>query len=160
MDARSDRDDVATLRDGAPQPSRFRLRCGRNPRCTHAARSSASTSVFQARNLNHVTLATSDLARSRDFYQHILGLPVLKQDGDGLVLGAGKQFIGVDLASKAKEKVGIDHFCVGIDGFDADKARHSLATQSLETFTEFGSGVYSYDPDGNKVQVSAPDYQA
>jgi catechol 2,3-dioxygenase-like lactoylglutathione lyase family enzyme len=118
------------------------------------------TSVFQARNLNHVTLATSDLARSRDFYQHILGLPVLKQDGDGLVLGAGKQFIGVDLASKAKEKVGIDHFCVGIDGFDADKARHSLATRSLETFTEFGSGVYFYDPDGNKVQVSAPDYQA
>ena len=99
MDARSDRDDVATLRDGARQPSGFRLRCGRNPRCTH-------------------------------------------------------------VASKAKEKVGIDHFCVGIDGFDADKAQHSLATQSPETFTEFGSGVYFYDPDGNKVQVSAPDYQA
>jgi hypothetical protein len=40
------------------------------------------------------------------------------------------------------------------------KARHSFAIQSLETFTEFGSGVYFYDPDGNKVQVFAPDYQA
>jgi glutathione S-transferase fosA5 len=119
----------------------------------------APKSVFKTRNLNHVTLATSDLARSRDFYERILGLPVLKQDEYGLFLGAGEQFIGVDLAVKANEKVVIDHFCVGIDNFDADKAKQSLAAQSLETFTELGSGVYFYDPDGNKVQVSAPDYR-
>lgn len=65
----------------------------------------------------------------------------------------------MDLASKANEKIGIDHFCVGIDNFDVDKARRSLAAQSLETFTELGSGVYFHDPDGNKVQVSAPDYR-
>lgn len=42
--------------------------------------------VFKARNLNHVTLATSDLDRSRDFYQRILGVTVLKQDELGLFL--------------------------------------------------------------------------
>ena len=35
-----------------------------------------------------------------------------------------------------------------------------LPHSHLRRFTEFGSGVYFYDPDGNKVQVSAPDYQA
>ena len=119
---------------------------------------SAPTPVFRAKNLNHVTLAASNLERTRDFYERILGLSFHKLDENGFFLGVGNQTIGVDLASTAHEKVGIDHFCIGVDGFDADKARRALAAQSLDSFTELGSGVYFLDPDGIKVQVSAPDY--
>jgi len=66
--------------------------------------------------------------------------------------------VGVDLASAEKEKVGIDHFCIGVQDFNEKKAREALAKQSIETFTEFGRGVHLRDPDGNKVQISAPDY--
>ena len=61
-------------------------------------------------------------------------------------------------ASNAKENVGIDHFCIGIEDFDPEKARRILAAQSIETFTELGTGVFFRDADGNKVQVSAPNY--
>ena len=114
--------------------------------------------MFRAINLNHVTVATNDLNRTKEFYQRVFGTPAFGQDENGLFLRVGERCIGVDLASKAKENIGIDHFCIGIEGFDPDKARKALAAQSIETFTELGTGVYFRDPDGNKVQVSAPNY--
>ena len=114
--------------------------------------------IFRAVNLNHVTVATNDLSRTQEFYQQVFGMPAFGQDENGLFLRVGERCIGVDLASKAKENVGIDHFCIGIEGFDPDKARKTLAARSIETFTELGTGVYFRDPDGNKVQVSAPNY--
>ncbi len=82
-----------------------------------------------------------------------------KADDIGYFLGAGDHFVGVDLASKGNERIGIDHFCIGVENFDANKAKEILASKSIETFTEFGNGVHFRDPDGNKVQISAPDYR-
>ena len=114
--------------------------------------------IFRAINLNHVALGTTDLSRIKDFYRRIFGMPAFGEDENGVFLRVGDRCIGVDLASNAKEAVGIDHFCIGIDGFDPGKARTILAAQSIETFTELGTGVFFRDPDGNKVQVSTPNY--
>jgi hypothetical protein len=88
----------------------------------------------------------------------VFGMPAFGQDENGLFLRVAEHCIGVDLASKAQEPVGIEHFCIGIEGFDPDKARKVLAAESIETFTELGTGVFFRDADGNKVQVSAPNY--
>ena len=114
--------------------------------------------IFRAINLNHVALATNDLNRTQEFYQRVFGMPAFGRDENGLFLRVGERCIGVDLASKAKENIGIDHFCIGIEGFDPERARKTLAAQSIETFTELGTGVFFHDSDGNKVQVSAPNY--
>jgi catechol 2,3-dioxygenase-like lactoylglutathione lyase family enzyme len=114
--------------------------------------------IFRTINLNHVALATNDLNRTQEFYQRVFGMPAFGRDENGLFLRVGERCIGVDLASKAKENIGIDHFCIGIEGFDRERARKTLAAQSIETFTELGTGVFFRDPDGNKVQVSAPNY--
>jgi len=42
-------------------------------------------------------------------------LRVYKRDEIGFFLGVGEHFIGIDLASKAKEKVGIDQFCIAVE---------------------------------------------
>lgn len=118
----------------------------------------SKNSFFHAINLNHVTVATNDLNRTKDFYERVFGIPAFGRDENGLFLRVGERCIGVDLARNAKESVGIDHFCIGIKGLDAAKARQTLAAQSIETFTELGVGVYFRDPDGNKVQVSSPNY--
>lgn len=118
----------------------------------------AEKPIFRAINLNHVALGTTDLNRTKDFYRRIFGMPAFGEDENGVFLRVGDRCIGVDLASKAKEPVGIDHFCIGIEGFDPARAREVLAAQSIETFTELGTGVFFRDPDGNKVQVSAPNY--
>jgi hypothetical protein len=62
-------------------------------------------SIFRAINLNHVTVATNDLNRTREFYQRVFGTPAFGQDENGLYLRVGDRCIGVDLASKAKEDV-------------------------------------------------------
>ena len=114
--------------------------------------------LFRAVNLNHVALGTMDLNRTKDFYRRVFGMPAFGEDENGVFLRVGDRCIGVDLASNAKEAVGIDHFCIGIEAFDPGKARAILAAKSIETFTELGTGVFFRDPDGNKVQLSAPNY--
>lgn len=116
-------------------------------------------SLFTPVNLNHVTMAVSDLKRTRDFYESILGMKVYKQNGNGLFLGIGEHFVGADFAPKVNENVGIDHFCIGVEGFDEKNAKQVLAARSIETFTEGGRGVYFRDPNGIKVQISSPDYR-
>jgi catechol 2,3-dioxygenase-like lactoylglutathione lyase family enzyme len=119
----------------------------------------APAPLFKPVNLNHITIAVSDLDRTRVFYESVLGLTPYKRNEIGLFLGVGEHFVGVDLASKAKEKVGIDHFCVGVENFDEANARKILGAQSIHTFAKFGSGVHFHDPDGITVQVSAPSYR-
>lgn len=65
-----------------------------------------TASLFKAVNLSHVTLAASNLERTREFYQSILGLTAYEQNEIGLFLDVGEHFNGVGLASKANEKGG------------------------------------------------------
>lgn len=122
-----------------------------------ASRAETSNSpLFRAINLNHVTLAASDLERTRKFYESILGLKPYKQDKIGYFLAVGDRFVGVDPASPEKEKVGIDHFCIGVQDFNEKKAREALAKQSIETFTGFGRGVHLRDPTATKCRFRLP----
>jgi len=115
------------------------------------------TPPFVARGLNHVTVNVTDVNRSRDFYQHLLGLPVLRQDKDGCDLSMGStSFLGI---YGSHEKACIDHFCIGIDRFDLQATKQKLAAMSIDATIEYGNQLYFRDPDGLRVQVSSPDYR-
>jgi catechol 2,3-dioxygenase-like lactoylglutathione lyase family enzyme len=115
-----------------------------------------NTSVFQGVNLNHVTLSVSNVQRSRDFYQNLLGFPVLKQDTKGCSLAVGDRFMSLYRYDKPGY---IDHFCIGINGFSLERVKATLQDQGLNPTIEFGTQVYFHDPDGNRVQLSVPDYK-
>ena len=50
----------------------------------------ASGSTFQGVGLNHIAIRVSSVQRSRDFYQKLLGLPVLRESGSNCFLGLGE----------------------------------------------------------------------
>jgi hypothetical protein len=55
----------------------------------------------------------------------------------------------------------IDHFCVGINSFNADKVLEKLKKEfnSSNPTMENGSEIYLRDPDNTRVQLSAKDYR-
>jgi catechol 2,3-dioxygenase-like lactoylglutathione lyase family enzyme len=118
----------------------------------------------RGRTLNHVTLSVADVARSQAFYAQLLGFAPRTHDPGHVTFELENGSLVLD--SYAKEIIGdhprgIDHYCVGVDGYEPEKALAELrrqfprATVSLENRNQ----VYIRDPDGARVQLCAADYK-
>ena len=111
---------------------------------------------FVARGINHVTLNVKDLGRSREFYERLFQFPHAKQvDKDEYYLGMGNTFLFLG----ASHESSIDHFCIGIDGYDPQTTKQKLASHSVDATIEYGNQLYFHDPDGLKVQLSSPEHE-
>jgi catechol 2,3-dioxygenase-like lactoylglutathione lyase family enzyme len=122
-----------------------------------ASRNVESISPFEAVSLNHVTMRVSDAQRSARFYRQLLGLPVLKEKASAVLLRVGSSFLALDSAPPEESK-GIDHFSFGIRGFTLEQAGVLLKKAGLEPEVAQNVELYFRDPDGIRVQLSAPDY--
>jgi catechol 2,3-dioxygenase-like lactoylglutathione lyase family enzyme len=121
--------------------------------------------VVGADSLNHVSLAVTDVERSAEFYQTLLGLEVVSRPGNGGInLGLGSSFLGL---YSLPEPGRVHHFCMGVDDFDADRLAASLGEVGLQASvdnnprnrTSGGAQLYFSDPDGTLVQLSENGYQ-
>ena len=118
----------------------------------------------RGRTLNHVTLSVGDVDRSLAFYEQLLGFAPRTHDPGHVTFELENGSLVLD--SYATEAVGdhprgIDHYCVGVDAYEPEKASAELrrqfphATVSLENRNQ----VYIRDPDGARVQLCAADYK-
>ena len=107
--------------------------------------------------LNHLAIRVTNVERSRDFYQKLLGLPVIHEGQDNCFLGLGKNF----LTLFRNQNPGLDHYCIAIPKFSADSVMETLKQQGLNPRRPSGSDrVYFPDPDGIEVQLSSVDHHA
>jgi catechol 2,3-dioxygenase-like lactoylglutathione lyase family enzyme len=127
--------------------------------------SSAQTAVAQAKTINHVSLAVTDVEKSAAFYKALLGLKEVSRPGNGGInLGLGGSFLGV---YKIAQPGRVHHFCLGVDDYDpvkiADRLKAQGITARVDTNpanrTSGGDQLYFNDPDGTMVQLSANGYQ-
>lgn len=115
----------------------------------------AQTPTLQARSLNHVSLIVSDLDRSLGFYQDVFGLPVKSRQTGGVNLAVGDSFVGL-YQGGARGGASINHFCLGLEGFDPERAVRALAAAGVQSESRSRDGVpqvYCRDPDGLRVQL-------
>jgi catechol 2,3-dioxygenase-like lactoylglutathione lyase family enzyme len=108
-----------------------------------------------AKLLNHVTLYVRDVERSRAFYQSLFGMPVLTQQAPGVNLSVGAGFVGL-YPVPTGESPRIDHFCLGLERFDAEATKRRLAAQGIDaTLRERDDTkeLYLADRDGLRVQL-------
>jgi predicted enzyme related to lactoylglutathione lyase len=96
-----------------------------------AAPAAAQSAALRARSLNHVSLIVSDLERSVDFYQRVFGLGVRSQQTGGVNLAVGDAFLGIYQAG-AGAPAQINHFCFGLDGFDAAQTVAALERSGVK----------------------------
>lgn len=112
------------------------------------------------RTLNHVTLFVSSVEQSVKFYQDLLGMPVMSRQDNGLNLAAGDSFVGIYPAGANKPH--INHFCLGVERFDADQTMKVCAESGVESRIRMRGDVkelYFQDPDGISVQLQDVSYR-
>ena len=117
--------------------------------------------VMKGRNLHHVNVQVSDVARSEAFYRKLFGLPPSRRVQGPDNHGLGLPGAGLIILQKSDRPGRIDHFCVGVDNFDAERFRAAVKAAGIEGVQGAASDNFSVsDPDGLRVQVSAVDWSA
>ena len=115
----------------------------------------AAPAGFESGSLSHVAIVVGDLQRSVEFYRRVFGLTVTSENAATKLVqvGVGKaQHISIRQGDGPK---GIDHFGIGIDGFNKDRVIADLKSRGAIPREDGGAGLHVVDPDGVKVQVSA-----
>lgn len=132
--------------------------------------------MIRPRELDHLVLRVSDLARMLEFYCDVLGCSVERRvDRIGLVqLRAGRSILDLvpvdgELgraggAPPGKEGRNLDHFCLRVEPFDEAGIRRHLAAHGIEAgplasrYGAEGAGpsLYVTDPEGNVVELKGP----
>src|SRR5262245_26116133 len=111
-------------------------RCANRP----APARTSGPPVIPVRTLNHLTLAVSDVARSVSFYQRVFGMrtqftqateadwkkPIIPVLG----IGGGPQFLAFSASRQGGGR--IDHFCLGMERFNADRVVKMLAEHDIK----------------------------
>lgn len=121
---------------------------------------SSGEPLFRARTINHVTLFASDVARSKAFYQRLAGLPIRDEGKDLCEFRLEGGFLGL-YAPEGVQRPGVDHFCLGMEGYNAARVHAVLAEAVPEArpTLEYEDQVYVRDPDGVRVQLADVTYK-
>lgn len=107
-------------------------------------------------NINHITLAVTDLNRSFEFYKNVLGFkPLVRWDKGAYFLIRDFWFcLNVDLARKPQPCYTHYAFTVSCEDFElmADKIANSGAYIFKKNISP-GESLYFLDPDGHKLEI-------
>jgi catechol 2,3-dioxygenase-like lactoylglutathione lyase family enzyme len=120
----------------------------------------AGAPVGPVKQLNHVSIFVPDVKKSAEFYQTMFGMPVLTPQDPGINLNAGAGFLGI-YPSPIAPKGSINHLCLGIENFDADKSLKALTDRGVTArIRQRGDTkeLYLTDPDGISVQLQDTKY--
>ena len=137
---------------------------GRGIRTTPSSNASdPEVAMYKPLGLDHVVLRVRDQARSRRFYEDVLGctLDRLNERISLIHLRFGEAFIDLLPATEAGP-VGPDHFCLSIKCDDLKAVAEELRGKAValegdivQRYGAWGDGpsIYLRDPDGHLIEL-------
>jgi catechol 2,3-dioxygenase-like lactoylglutathione lyase family enzyme len=132
-------------------------------------RPQATRPASTARGLHHTALISSDVARTIEFYQEILGFPLTElienrdyagsshfffDIGNGNLL-AFFDFPGLDVGPYAEVLGGLHHLAISVDPDRWQELVHRLDAAGVPHEVHSGVSVYFRDPDGARIELIA-----
>lgn len=125
----------------------------------------SATPVAIGKSMNHVSLSVTNVQRSADFYNRVLGMEIISRPANGgLNMGLGAEsFLGLyNLANPG----GMHHLCIGVDDYNADVLAEKLVDHGIAVDvnrdpanrTSGGDQLYFSDPDGIRIQLAQHGY--
>jgi catechol 2,3-dioxygenase-like lactoylglutathione lyase family enzyme len=120
-----------------------------------------------ARGLHHVALLSSDVERTVQFYQGVLGFPLTEifenRDYKGsnhffFDIGHGNliaffDFPGLDLGPYAEVLGGLHHIAISVEPERWAELKQRLDDAGVDYLMESGSSIYFRDPDGARLEL-------
>jgi catechol 2,3-dioxygenase-like lactoylglutathione lyase family enzyme len=116
-----------------------------------AARAGAQE-PFRSTGIDHISIQVTQLPRSIEFYERVFGLAILDEDRANEIVRMGTDRIIVSLHHKEPTGI-VDHFAIGIEGFDREAVTRSLEQQGLTPEQNLDYGFHVRDPEGIPVQI-------
>jgi len=112
--------------------------------------------------LNHITLSVSDLARSLQFYQQLLGFQLEVQWARGAYLSLPGFWLCLSLG-EVKPAQDYSHLAFSISAQDfadfAAKLRAAAVVEWQQNSSE-GASLYLLDPDGHQLEIHCGSLQS
>jgi len=112
-------------------------------------------SILRGIDVNHLALRVSDIGRSIDWYQKLMGLPLVSRSANNAFLGLGENFLAL---FKSDAPGGAHHFCFSIEDYEPEKVIAKLAKHNIRARRE-ADRVYFPDLNGLTVQVAEEGHQ-
>jgi catechol 2,3-dioxygenase-like lactoylglutathione lyase family enzyme len=131
--------------------------------------SAADRPPTTARGVHHTAHVSSDIARTIDFYQGLLGFPLTElfenRDYPGSThfffdIGGGNalaffDFPGLDVPPYAEVLGGHHHLAISVDPAQWQVLRRRLDDAGIEYLEEAGVSLYFRGPDGERLELLA-----
>ena len=119
------------------------------------------------RGIHHLALLSSDVERTINFYQGVLGFPLAElfenrdyRDSTHFFFDIGNgnylaffDFPDLDLGSYAEVLGGLHHVAISIDREGWERARQGLEDAGVEYALESGASLYFSGPDGERLEL-------
>jgi catechol 2,3-dioxygenase-like lactoylglutathione lyase family enzyme len=121
--------------------------------------------LAHGRSLNHASLAVTDVEKAAAFYGTLLDAKVVSRPGNGGInLGLGDGFLGL---YKLPNPGTVNHICVGVDDFDADRLAEKCKGMGVTATvdrnpanrTSGGDQLYVQAFDNHRLQIGPHGYQ-
>jgi catechol 2,3-dioxygenase-like lactoylglutathione lyase family enzyme len=120
-----------------------------------------------ARGVHHTAHISSDVERTIEFYQGLLGFPLTdlfeNRDYPGsthffFAIGHGNllaffDFPGLDLGPYAEVLGGLHHLAISVEPEQWDRLRQKLLDAGVPTQEMSGSSIYFTGPDGERLEL-------
>ncbi len=109
--------------------------------------------------LNHLTLAVSDVARSFDFYSHVLGFTPRAKWAKGAYLSLGELWLCLS-HDKTDIKQDYTHYAFTLSAQHLARFREKLGAANVREWKENkseGDSIYFLDPDGHRLEAHCGD---
>jgi catechol 2,3-dioxygenase-like lactoylglutathione lyase family enzyme len=122
-----------------------------------------------ARGIHHTALISSDVRRTVDFYQGLLGFPLIEMFENRDLPGSTHFFFdvgngntvaffdlpGVDVGPYAEVLGGLHHLAISMEPQRWQQVREEMDARGVEYMLESGTSIYFRDPDGARVELIA-----
>ena len=121
------------------------------------------------RGIHHTALISSDVARTVEFYQGLLGFPLIDMFENRDLPGSTHFFFdvgngntvaffdlpGVDLVPYAEVLGGLHHLAISMEPGRWQQVRSRMDAEGIDYQLESGTSIYFRDPDGARVELIA-----